>query len=45
MFDAENNGLENVLADIKAFAKTDPKSWKPAPLLEKLVAEKKGFYG
>ena len=45
MFDAENNGLENVLADIKAFAKTDPASWKPAPLLEKLVADKKSFYG
>jgi 3-hydroxyacyl-CoA dehydrogenase len=45
MFDAEIIGLDKVLADIKDFAKSDPKAWKPAPLLEKLVAEKKSFYG
>ena len=36
-------GLDKVLADIQAFAKEDPLFWKPAPLLEKLVAEGRNF--
>jgi len=36
-------GLERVLADITAFASQDAYYWKPAPLLERLVAEGKGF--
>jgi 3-hydroxyacyl-CoA dehydrogenase len=36
-------GLDKVLADIEAFAKEDALFWKPAPLLEKLVAEGKNF--
>jgi 3-hydroxyacyl-CoA dehydrogenase len=36
-------GLEKVLADIRAFASEDAYYWQPAPLLERLVAEGKGF--
>jgi 3-hydroxyacyl-CoA dehydrogenase len=42
---ANEIGLDKVLSDIKEFAKADPKAWRPAPLLEKLVKEKKGFFG
>jgi 3-hydroxyacyl-CoA dehydrogenase len=44
MFTADLAGLDKVLADIESFAKTDPKSWKPAPMIEKLAREKKGFF-
>ncbi|MGU3629608.1 3-hydroxyacyl-CoA dehydrogenase NAD-binding domain-containing protein [Comamonas sp. C24C] len=40
---ADMQGLPKVLADIEAFAKEDALFWKPAPLLQKLVAEGKDF--
>ena len=40
---ADITGLDKVLADIQAFAKEDPLFWKPAPLLEQLVAEGRNF--
>ncbi|TDF64544.1 3-hydroxyacyl-CoA dehydrogenase NAD-binding domain-containing protein [Cupriavidus sp. L7L] len=40
---ADTVGLPIVLADIRNFAEEDPLFWKPAPLLEKLVAEGKDF--
>ncbi|MFT3814845.1 MAG: 3-hydroxyacyl-CoA dehydrogenase NAD-binding domain-containing protein [Acidovorax sp.] len=40
---ADMVGLPRVLADIEAFAKEDPLFWKPAPLLQKLVAEGRNF--
>ncbi len=43
MFYADQVGLENVLADIQKFHEQYGDSWEPAPLLEKLVAEGKGF--
>ncbi len=43
MFWAEKQGLANVLADIKKFHAEYGDFWKPAPLLERLVAEGKGF--
>lgn len=44
MFWADQQGLDNILADIKRFGETYGGSmWEPAPLLEKLVAEGKKF--
>jgi len=44
MFWADQQGLENVLADIKRFQEIyGGDIWKPAPLLEKLVAQGKTF--
>ncbi|MEQ9451598.1 MAG: 3-hydroxyacyl-CoA dehydrogenase NAD-binding domain-containing protein [Pseudomonadales bacterium] len=44
MFYADQQGLDNILADIKKFDQEyGGDAWKPAPLLEKLVAEGKGF--
>ena len=44
MFWADQQGLDNVLADIKRFQDIyGGDAWKPAPLLEKLVAEGKTF--
>ena len=40
---ADMQGLNKVLADIEAFAKEDALFWKPAPLLQKLVAEGRNF--
>ena len=40
---ADMVGLPKILEDIRAYAKEDPLFWKPAPLLEKLVAEGKDF--
>ncbi len=40
---ADTVGLPKILEDIRSFAKEDPLFWKPAPLLEKLVAEGKDF--
>ena len=40
---ADMQGLDKVLADIRAFGQQDPLYWQPAPLLEKLVAEGKNF--
>jgi 3-hydroxyacyl-CoA dehydrogenase len=44
MFWADQIGLDKILADIKKFeAEYGGDIWKPAPLLEKLVAEGKNF--
>ena len=40
---ADMQGLDQVLGEIKELAKEDALFWKPAPLLEKLVAEGKSF--
>jgi len=40
---ADMVGLPKILEDIRTFAKEDPLFWKPAPLLERLVAEGKDF--
>lgn len=40
---ADMVGLAKILADIRTFEQEDPLFWKPAPLLEKLVAEGKDF--
>ena len=40
---ADMAGLPAVLADIRRFAEQDPLFWKPAALLEKLVAEGQDF--
>ncbi|MDL5038985.1 3-hydroxyacyl-CoA dehydrogenase NAD-binding domain-containing protein [Comamonas sp. Y6] len=40
---ADMQGLPKVLADIEAFAKEDALFWKPAPLLQQLVAEGRNF--
>jgi len=40
---ADMVGLPRVLADLREFAQEDPLFWKPAPLLEKLVAEGRNF--
>lgn len=40
---ADMQGLDKILADIKEFEKEDPLFWRPAALLEKLVAEGKNF--
>ena len=40
---ADSIGLDKVLADIKRFHKDYGERWRPAPLLEKLVAEGKSF--
>lgn len=34
---ADTVGLANVLADIRAFAKEDPRFWRPSPLIVELV--------
>ena len=41
MHHAEEVGLENVLADIRRFHEQHGDTWKPAPLLERLVQEGK----
>ncbi len=44
MFWADQQGLDNILADIKRFDEEyGGEAWKPAPLLERLVAEGKNF--
>ena len=40
---ADMVGLENVLADLRAFQKEDPKFWKPAQLLTDLVEKGESF--
>jgi 3-hydroxyacyl-CoA dehydrogenase len=40
---ADSIGLENVLVDLKRFHAEFGERWRPAPLLEKLVAEGKSF--
>ena len=43
MFYADAVGLPTVLARVKQYRDTFGDYWKPAPLLEKLAAEGKGF--
>jgi 3-hydroxyacyl-CoA dehydrogenase len=44
MFWADQQGLDNILADIKRFGEAyGGPNWEPAPLLERLVAEGKTF--
>ncbi len=44
MFWADQQGLDNILADIKRFQEEyGGEAWEPAPLLERLVAEGKNF--
>ena len=40
---ADMVGLDKILADLREFAQEDPVFWKPAPLLETLVAEGRNF--
>ncbi|WP_439587138.1 3-hydroxyacyl-CoA dehydrogenase NAD-binding domain-containing protein [Hydrogenophaga sp.] len=40
---ADMVGLDTVLADLQEFSREDPLFWKPAALLERLVAEGKKF--
>ncbi len=40
---ADQLGLARILADIRTFAEADPLFWRPAPLLEQLVAEGRQF--
>ena len=40
---ADMVGLDRILADINEFAKEDALFWKPANLLQKLVAEGRNF--
>jgi 3-hydroxyacyl-CoA dehydrogenase len=43
MFWADKQGLDRILADIRRFQEEYGDFWKPAPLLERLVAEGKTF--
>ncbi|HMF95605.1 MAG TPA: 3-hydroxyacyl-CoA dehydrogenase NAD-binding domain-containing protein [Vicinamibacterales bacterium] len=45
MFYAETIGLDTVLARVKEYRARFGDYWEPAPLLERLVAEGRGFYG
>src|SRR5262249_51364332 len=44
MFYAETVGLDTVLARVKEYRAKFGDYWEPAPLLEELVAQKRGFY-
>jgi len=44
MFYAETIGLDKVLARVKEYRARFGDYWEPAPLLERLVAEGRGFY-
>jgi 3-hydroxyacyl-CoA dehydrogenase len=45
MFYADTIGLPTVLARVKEYRARFGDYWQPAPLLERLVAERRGFYG
>ena len=45
MFYAQTVGLPTVLANVREYRKRFGDYWEPAPLLERLVAEGRGFYG
>ena len=45
MFYADTVGLDVVLARIEEYRQRLGDHWRPAPLLERLVAERRGFYG
>jgi 3-hydroxyacyl-CoA dehydrogenase len=44
MFYAETVGLDTVLARVKEYRERFGDYWEPAPLLERMVAEGRGFY-
>ena len=44
MFYAETVGLPTVLARVNEYRARFGDYWQPAPLLERLVAEGRGFY-
>ena len=44
MFYADTVGLPTVLARVKDYRAQFGDYWKPAPLLEALVSEQRGFY-
>jgi 3-hydroxyacyl-CoA dehydrogenase len=43
MFRADEQGLANVLADIRKFHAEHGAAWEPAPLIERLVKDGKSF--
>lgn len=43
MHSADQRGLEIILADIRRFSEEDDHFWQPAPLLQKLVQQKRNF--
>jgi 3-hydroxyacyl-CoA dehydrogenase len=45
MFYADTVGLPTVLARVREYRERFGDYWKPAPLIERLVAEGRGFYG
>ena len=45
MFYADTIGLDVVLARVKEYRQRFGDYWQPAPLLERLAAERRGFYG
>jgi hypothetical protein len=45
MFYADTVGLPTVLSRVNEYRARFGDYWEPAPLLEKLVAEGRGFYG
>jgi len=45
MFYADTVGLPTVLARVREYRSQFGDYWRPAPLLERLVAEERGFYG
>jgi 3-hydroxyacyl-CoA dehydrogenase len=45
MFYAETIGLNTVLSRVHEYSARFGDYWEPAPLLERLVAEGKSFYG
>jgi 3-hydroxyacyl-CoA dehydrogenase len=45
MFYADTVGLDTVLARVREYRARFGDYWEPAPLLERLVAEGRGFYG
>jgi 3-hydroxyacyl-CoA dehydrogenase len=44
MFYADTVGLSTILTRIHEYRERVGPHWKPAPLIEKLVAERRGFY-
>ena len=45
MFYADTVGLPVILTRIREYRERVGSHWKPSPLIEKLVAERRGFYG
>jgi 3-hydroxyacyl-CoA dehydrogenase len=45
MLYADSVGLPTILERVKQYRAQFGDYWKPAPLLEKLVSERRGFHG